>query len=585
MVIVSNHRYIFQIVFLCLYMESSFSAETADPVSLTLGTHHLVDNTLLSGLTNGTYFELGEVQKDIDHPLLIPEYPWENALHFYTSLLFLPANVSSTGSAQWLLYYACSNEILFFNPIGLCVAMSTDSISWSKPLLNIHPYTANGTLPPVPTNIIFITESNTFGLQVFRDSRVGITRNAQIILAYESLLNGQRYLKSAISSDGLHFSPQMYSPSDSPAIPYSGFADTMVSVFYDKPFDRYLAYGRNDIDINNSTNSCPGANPVFRELRATIKSCESKSSCNVSDSNGWSPTEIILPPGYPDVRDCVDNYNPSAFSINDAGTGSLYFLLPSVMRHIPLNQSGAPDTRAGANDGFMDIRLAISRNGYNFTFPSRNAFIRRGIGSRDSNSGLYNASGSDRDAGFVFATNTGFLDLDQAITPAPKTPSPWVYILYWGSQTTHAGGGAYLYRYWPGAFTGIFKAKMRREGWVSLSTLPNDLIGAGSARTIALFLPKPNKGFGLFLKFNAAVDAAGAFSIAILSADTLQPINGFSHEECESFYGNGIRQLLLCKGAPNGDVSALAVNGTPVVLEFLLTHAKVYSWTIDEQSM
>ena len=54
------------------------------------------------------------------------------------------------------------------------------------------------------------------------------------------------------------------------------------------------------------------------------------------------------------------------------------------------------------------------------------------------------------------------------------------------------------------------------------------------ARTVALFLPKPSKGFGLYLKFNAAIDAAGIFSIAILSADTLQPINGFSPFICTS---------------------------------------------------
>jgi hypothetical protein len=574
----------------CEIMHSSvvlgflLSFSQAAPVPLNLGVHHLVDASLLSGETNGTYFALGDVQKDLDHPLVTPEYPWENAVHFYTSLLFLPSNISSTGRAQWLLYYACADDILFFNPIGLCVANSSDSVVWAKPLLNIHPYDKNGTISPVPTNIVFITESNTFGLQVFLDSKASVTMNEQVVLAYEALTSGQRYLKTAISSDGIHFTPSMFSPADSPAIPYSGFADTMASVFYDKPFDRYVAIGRNDIGLDNTTQSCPGANPVFRELRVTIKNCDSKSVCNVSDENGWGPFETILKAGFPDVRDCVDNYNPSALSVDDAGTGSLYILLPSVIRHIPLSQSGAPDTRAGANDGFMDIRLATSRNAINFTFPSRNAFIHRGIGSLDPLSGLYNSTGSDRDAGFVFATNTGLLDPDLALDQTPSTPSNYVSIFYWGSQTTHAGGGAYLYRYWPDAFTGIFRAKMRREGWVSLSTNPNDLIGAGSARTIALLLPIPTPGKGLFLSFNACVDAAGVLSIAILSGETLEPISGFNHNDCSSLYGNGVRQLLNCSGAgASGDLSALALKGEPVVLDLLLTHAKVYSWSLDER--
>ena len=562
------------------------STRAAAPVSLNLGVHHLVDASLLSGEMNGTFFELGNIYKDLDHPLIQPEWPWEQAVHFYTSLLFLPQDVSSTGKAQWLLYYACADDVLFFNPIGLCVANSSDSIVWTKPLLNIHPYTRNGTLPPVATNIVFITESNTFGLQVFLDSRVDVNENAQVVLAYEALNAGQRYLKTSISSDGINFNPSMYSPSASPAIPYSGFADTMASVFYDKPFDRYIAYGRNDVGVDNSTQSCPGAIAVFRELRVTMKTCDSKSPCNVSDQNGWAPYETILKAGYPDVRDCVDMYNPSAMSISDAGTGSLYILLPSVMRHIPLNQSGAPDSRAGANDGFMDIRLATSRDAINLTFSSRDAFINRGIGSLDPHCGLYNATGSDRDAGFVFATNTGLVDADLAIAPPPSTPSPWVSILYWGSQTTHAGGGAYLYRYWPGAFTGIFSAKMRREGWTSLSTFPNDLIGAGSARTKALLLPAPKPGMGLFLSFNAAVHSAGVLSIAILSAVTFEPIIGFSHNDCSSLYGNGIRQLLVCSGAgPGGDLSALANKGSPVVIDMLLTHTKVFSWSLDQRAM
>jgi hypothetical protein len=178
------------------------------------------------------------------------------------------------------------------------------------------------------------------------------------------------------------------------------------------------------------------------------------------------------------------------------------------MRHMPLADSGAPDARAGANDGWMDIRLAVSRDGgANFSFPSRDAFLRRGIGARDAASGLYNASGSEPDAGFVFATNGGVLDADAA--------APHIYLLYWGSQTTHAGGGAYLARYSEGARTGIFRARLRREGWAGLATLPHAPTGAGAARTVALRLPQGQPA--LFLRFNAAVDAAGQLSVALLS--------------------------------------------------------------------
>jgi hypothetical protein len=241
------------------------------------------------------------------------------------------------------------------------------------------------------------------------------------------------------------------------------------------------------------------------------------------------------------------------------------------MRHMASSESGAPDSRAGDNDGWMDVRLAVARNATAFAFPSRDAFLRRGVGARDPGSGLYNASGSEPDAGFVFATNGGLLDAD------PRSPS--VDVLYWGSQTTHAGGGAYLARYWPGAFSGVFRARMRREGWAGLATLPADPIGAGGATTVALRLPAGTPR--LFLRFNAAVDAAGALSVALLDGASGAPLPGFGHGECAALRGNGVRQLLECAGAgPGGDLAALAARGTSVALELLLTHATVFAWEL-----
>jgi hypothetical protein len=60
-------------------------------VPLSLGAHHIVDGALLAN-TSGTYFALGALAKDLDSPLVVPEHPWERALHFYTSLVVLGAS-------------------------------------------------------------------------------------------------------------------------------------------------------------------------------------------------------------------------------------------------------------------------------------------------------------------------------------------------------------------------------------------------------------------------------------------------------------------------------------------------------------
>ena len=550
------------------------STKSITTTTLNLGVHYLVDTALLEN-TNNTFFSLGTPIKN-PTPLLIPEHPWEAALHFYTSLVFLSAAKSNTGAAQWLIYYGCSDGELFITPIGVCVANSSDGVLWHKPMLPFHPYTAPGesAASAVPTNIVFITEANCFGLQAFVDTRtngaLGVT------LLYES--SSHRLLYATRSNDGFQFLPSFASNASdaTPALPFATLADTDASIAYSANLDTYTVYGRADSSHPDTTKGCLGANEVFRSVAASQKICNQSEVCNATDPTGWTVPRIILAPGSPDTLDCLDNYNAAAFVVPDAGTGSLFIMLPSAIRHIALNDSGAPDTRAGSNDGFMDVRLATSREGMNFSFPSRDTFLPRGIGARDPASGLYNASGSEKDAGFVFATSNGILDTD--LLTQPLTPSATVSLIYWGSQTTHAGGGAYLYRYWPGAFTGIFRAQLRREGFVALSTLPHDPTGSGSAISVPLFLPMTSSA-PLYLCLNADISVAGTVNLAFLDAVTHTSIPGFGIGECSNLHGNGVRQLVECVGGgANGDLSQLAARAEPVVIQFTLVHAKVYAW-------
>ncbi|CAF1509609.1 unnamed protein product, partial [Adineta steineri] len=72
-----------------------------------------------------------------------------------------------------------------------------------------------------------------------------------------------------------------------------------------------------------------------------------------------------------------------------------------------------------------------------------------------------NGTESDRDAEFVLSSSTDLMDPD-FIRSDVGTLSPPMYHIYWGSQTTHGGGGrAYLNQYWSGAFAGIFEAHLR----------------------------------------------------------------------------------------------------------------------------
>ena len=292
-----------------------------------------------------------------------------------------------------------------------------------------------------------------------------------------------------------------------------------------------------------------------------------------------------------------------------------------MIRHLPAAQSGAPIPRASDNDGFMDVRLATSRNGVNWTFApgGRDAFLPRGVGVRDVRSGLYNGSGSDLDAGFVYAANGGLLDPDMAMatsnnnnnhdattSQSPPT-SPWVWILYWGGQSTHAGGGAFMYTQ-PDAFAGLFRARIRREGWTALASPRGDAAATGSgwAATVPLRLPihatktsslshQPTNGASvsatakdstqaaapiLVLRVNAEVDAAGNITVAIINATTMQPLPGYSSAACMPLRGNSLRQTVVWGGDRStweGGSAALPAVDDPVILNFSMVHARIFA--------
>lgn len=548
-------------------------ATSASPLLLPLGAYPFVDAELLdpSFTSPGLALQHGPVVKDLDHPLIVPEYPWEAGVHFYTAALAVPPGTYPwlpPNQPSFLLYYGCvtATQVIFFSNVSVCVANSTDGVTWTKPLLPYVPFTNNGTQPPVPSNIVFVTDVNEFLGSVFIDTAPGVSPSARFKLVFEA--DPTRYATIATSPDGFQWSGRTRMD----PLP-SGFADTQLGMDYLD--ETYLVYGRKDgPGLPNSTVGCDGGYPSERRVFY--------SSSTTSAVSGFAePIEVPdLVLGYPDPYNCFDSYNPGV-SLAVQGAGGASFLFPSAFHHWSINASGAPIPRAAGNDGVMDIRLLVSRDPLtrNFTYISRDTFLSRGIGAVDPSCGLVNATGSERDAGFVFATVGGLLDVDPS--------SPWLSLLYWGSQTTHAGGGAFLGRYWPGAFSGIFRAKVRREGLVSLSTPAADPTGGGAFRSVPVSLPSPppttaatanatDRGqLQLILRVNANVATAGNITVALLDPATGTPLPGFSRADAVPVHGNGLRQLV--SWASGADLSALVGRPGGVVLDVLLAHTHLYA--------
>ena len=169
-----------------------------------------------------------------------------------------------------------------------------------------------------------------------------------------------------------------------------------------------------------------------------------------------------------------------------------------------------------------------------------------------------------------------------------------MYHLYWGSQITHGGAISIPGSFWPGAYSGIFKARVRREGYVALSTLTSDPTGHGSLLTQVLSLPKSNiqsikKDVQLQLELSAEVATAGFLNVQFEDGQTAKAIPGYTFEQCKTLHGNSIRQLVQWsrqnETTPNvtytADLTPLVNYANGIRIRMEMVHTKLYSWLLN----
>jgi hypothetical protein len=376
----------------------------------------------------------------------------------------------------------------------------------------------------------------------------------------------------ATSPDGLTWSRR--SP-EVPVVAVRLFSDTQTAIVFDATTSRYLAFGRSDSDLPGNTSAgCYGAYPSLRRVMLAVS--------NTSADGPYSVPLQVLGPGAPDDVNCLDLYNPAPIVVPGG-----FLLQPSSYRHFAaVDAIPRPQGNATANDGILDVRLAVSRDGVTYSFVSRDPFIRRGVGYRDPALGSFTLLDSEPDAGFVFSVAGGLLDPDAV---APTRPSPFPYavpsstvgLLYWGAQRTHGGSGSQR------ALQGVLRASMRREGFVSASSPSVDPLGSASFRTVPMIVPQPvsvcgSSNSSLWLLLNARTGVAGSVAVALLDPNTLTPLPGFGTPL--PFTGDAVRTPVgwATVNEPTNpvahDISPLA--GQAVVVSVELVHADLFAWEV-----
>jgi len=555
------------ILYLCFHVTS------AELSLIPNATHLFLDTLGLASTINAT-ITIGEVRKEYSiEPVISPTFPWEEGLHFYTSALPVPANTyPGLQIAEFRLYYSCFEN---GSAMYLCVAISNDlGKSWQKPLTNDFPYNNS-----VPTNRVFcvnISSPGSWPGSVMIDSRQGVPSTERFKLTYEGA-GGLRYIYIATSQDGIQWSRR---DPEEPIFPVRLFSDTQTAIVYDSTTNRYLAFGRKDSSLPGNTSfGCYGGYPSLRRVLLAVS--------NSSAEGPFDDPIEILSPGLPDDVNCLDIYNPAPIQVSGA-----LLLLPSSYRHFSASESipSPSGPNSTANDGILDIRIAVSRNMINYSFISRDAFLPRGTGYRDPILGSFSALDSDRDAGFVFATAGGLIDAEaftsvyerKPSTPFPYyIPSSYVSLLYWASQRTHGG------EINNSSFQGILRATLRREGFAAIRTPIDDPLGSALFTTVALAVPQPKDVCGspnsqLWILINAKTSVAGSVSMTLLTPQTLVPIPGY--DVPLPFSGDSVRTPVTWAStndpsSPNlNDISKLA--GNNIVVQVQLVHAQLFAFEV-----
>ena len=175
-----------------------------------------------------------------------------------------------------------------------------------------------------------------------------------------------------------------------------------------------------------------------------------------------------------DAKDppCTDIYTNVATQLGDA-----YFFFPMMFSHFDTVYS-----QGRGNDGLLEARMVVSRNGQNLSYIDRGAWLSRGSGEHRRNAtGVYEGA-------FDAASTAVLVGLVQTETET---------IMYgWGSQYTHGGYVGFTQPPCRGKGdgpcpigSGIQTLRLRKNGFVSLSSTSNDGVSPGIMQTQPFALP------------------------------------------------------------------------------------------------
>lgn len=420
----------------------------------------------------------------------------------------------------WYTAMPASQRLLEHTQFRLCYAESIDGIYWTKP--NLGQYEWEGS---TANNIIMNSEIESGG-GVLLDPLAPPAQRYKL-LARLAQKSEDQPLGYAPNGTGLYLytSPDGLRWTINPDRVFPFDPDTVNVVLYDDRTHRYLAYlrtwdgGRRRVGVV--------------EIEDLMKPWP-----YTKGIEPWLPWKGRIGPPTREIPDAfgadasdpenVDHYTPAA--VKYPWADNVYLLFPSAYGHFP-----PPPKSQFANDGPLDIQLALSRDGRKFHRVSHFPYIEDGLKGSADNGSMYMYVGMIRRGPEIFQYYCG---LD------------WTHGAYHGVPETRNRGSMMLVR-------------QRLDGFVSAEA---DESGGEFVTPELVF-----KGQRLTLNVNAS--ATGQVLVELRGADRMA-ITGYAFGDSDFLGQNDIAKVVTWQG--KSDVSALA--GRVVRVAFKLRTAKLYAF-------
>lgn len=433
-------------------------------------------------------------------PILLPDRPWESGdIGFCVSVVHY--------EGEYKIWYLARDTA---GNYCQCFARSQDGRVWEKPDLGLIEYQGSKN-----NNIVLTGAMET---TVFMDPVAPPEQRFKAVSAMYWPDPQKAGLYMWNSPDGLQWTqvPQRVFP----LLP-----DTANQAFYDTRLEKYVANIRvwdplrkvGRVEMDNILEPWPYT-PLEKPYYI------------------WGEDKIpVSSREVPVVLGCDEEDPPQSDLYNAAciqypWADEAYFMFPSLYRHFP-----EPPVGKYGNDGYLDVQLAVSRDGITWTRPSREPYVSMGLEGALDSSQLY--------------MGVGIVRNEDAL-----------YQFYGGYKTTHGQTGV-------NGIGSILRLEQRPDGFMYVYA-PLD---GGTFTTPALTFS------GKCLLLNVDGSAGGTGRAALLDASGNE-ITGLGLADCDEFAANSLSKEVTWKGI--NDLSAWA--GKPVRLRFELKAMKLFSFRFAE---